>query len=140
MVISLQRFLGGLVVRDYNGSFDLYCRYGTTLGFLQLLLQNMLAFDIPIHVYSSSLTFLKNLKNPTQILNWHTNAIQNHAFHKPPELSARFGNTLPGPSLSGAHALAKIVATLPSTCAQTSVNTIWKRVSVCNRIIPNPTP
>jgi len=85
-------------------------------------------------------SFLKNLKNPTQIRPCNNNPTQKPACLKPPLPSTRFGNTVPGPSLSGAVALATIVATLPSTCAHTSVNTIWNLVSVCSRIIPNPTP
>jgi len=85
-------------------------------------------------------SFLKNLKNPTQISPCSNNPTQKPACFNPSLPSTKFGNTVPGPSLSGAVALATIVATLPSTCAHTSVNTIWNLVSVCNNIIPNPTP
>lgn len=87
-----------------------------------------------------SCSFLKNLKKPTQISPCSNNPTQKPACLNPPLPSTKFGNTVPGPSLSGAVALATIVATLPSTCAHTSVNTIWNLVSVCSRIIPNPTP
>ena len=67
--------------------------------------------------------------------------IQNQVFLSPlPSSIAKFGNTLEAFNLSGAQALATIVAMLPSTCAQMSVKVMWNRVRVCNRIMPNPTP
>jgi len=65
---------------------------------------------------------------------------QNAAISKPPVPRAKFGKTFPGPVLSGAVSLARIVAIDPNTWAAMSVNVIWNLVIVCRRIIPNPTP
>ena len=86
-------------------------------------------------------SFLKNIKNPIGTAKFISSATQNHAFPSPGIAPAeKSGNTSPGPIRSGAVALATIVATEPRTCAAMSVKRTWNRVSVCRRIIPNPTP
>ena len=86
-------------------------------------------------------SFLKNIKNPTGTAKFISSATQNHAFPSPGMAPAeKSGKTSPGPILSGAVALAKMVAMEPSTCAAIRVKKTWKRVSVCSKIMPNPTP
>lgn len=65
---------------------------------------------------------------------------QKAGWPSPEVPSAKLGNTVPGPVLSGAVSRARIVATDPSTCAAVRVNVIWNLVMVWRRIIPNPTP
>lgn len=87
-------------------------------------------------------SFLKNLKNPNGITNCAPSAIQNQTF--PPKAfptpAEKSGKTCPGPSLSGAVALANIVINVPRICATIKVTAIWILVRVCKSIIPNPTP
>lgn len=86
-------------------------------------------------------SFLKNMKNPAGTAKFMSNAIQNHAFPSPGIAPAeKSGKTSPGPILSGAVARARIVAIDPSTCAAMRVKRTWNLVSVCNKIMPNPTP
>ena len=83
---------------------------------------------------------LNHLANPIQTTSWAIIAIQNHAFPRPLAPNVAFGNTAPGPSPSGEHALPTIVVTLPSTWLPIRTKVTWNLVSVCSKIIPNPTP
>jgi len=85
-------------------------------------------------------SFLKNNAKPMQMMICISKASQKPAFPRPSEPKAKLGKTLPGPVLSGAVRRATIVAIEPSTCAAINVKQIWKRVIVCNKIIPKPTP
>lgn len=85
-----------------------------------------------------SCPFLKNLKNPTQMLNCKDNPTQKQALLRPLTPStAKFGNSDPGPLGCSAEARARM---LPSTCTPTMTKAICSLVSVCVSIIPNPTP
>ena len=88
-------------------------------------LQITLCFD---HSYSFHIhallncSFRKNTANPTGTASWNNNATQNHASLSPSlELTRKFGNTGPGPTLLGAVALATIVVREPRICAAMSV-------------------
>ena len=86
-------------------------------------------------------SFLKNMKNPTGTARFISSATQNHAFPSPGMApDEKSGKTSPGPILSGAVALARMVAMEPRTCAAMSVKKTWKRVRVCRSIMPKPTP
>lgn len=84
-------------------------------------------------------SFRKNAPNPIGTASWSNNATQNHAEANPSRgLMQRFGNTLPGPILSGAVARATIVVREPRICAAISVKRTWMRVRVWRSIIPKP--
>ena len=88
-----------------------------------------------------SCSFLKNLKNPTQMLNRKENTTQKQALLRPLTPStAKFGNSDPGPLDCSAEARARTLAMLPSSCAPTMTKGICSLVSVCISIILNPTP
>lgn len=61
-------------------------------------------------------------------------------FDPSPGESTRLGKAVPGAPLSGAEALQTVIATSRITYEAIEVNVPWNALSICERIIPNPTP
>lgn len=129
----------------YNSTFTLLMikvfpmNENTRFRFKDITSINPSTILAPVYYALLNCSFRKNAPNPIGTANWKSNVIQNHADANPSRGSMqKFGNTLPGPILSGAVARPTMVASEPSICAAISVKRTWKRVKVWRRIIPKP--
>ena len=125
--------------QDYNTSFTAFCLLAIHRATRHCFTTIHLPTTRILFYALLNCSFRKNAPKPIGTASWSNNATQNHAEANPSRgLMQRFGNTLPGPSLSGAVARATIVVKEPRICAAISVKRTWMRVRVWRSIIPKP--